>query len=440
MVKSSLFGKIKPIKVLAIGDLMLDVYTHGDVSRISPEAPVPVFHVKSRDQKLGGAGNVLLNLKALGCMCYAMGTVGDDRSGKTLLKQFAKEGVITDGIFVLENVPTPVKNRMIASSQQVLRIDEEEVCTIDQSTESKLINYFDQILPNIDVIAISDYKKGLLTRNLLEYIISNANKRGIPTLVDPKQEDFSYYKNATLITPNLKEALLASNMKKSSSLDAVAKKLLVDSLAENLIITRSADGISLFEKTKRSDFAVHHKDVIDVTGAGDTVLAILALCMGNKLPLDFGVELANIAAGLAIEKLGCAAITLPEIASELLIKDSKVFDEDHLPLLKQALLGKKFSILSVSMGISLNSSFYHSIEALKQSNNMLLLHLEEKVDSSFVSMVSSFSFVDFVVISSKSNQSLSAMLEAEKSCIFQDNKLISLQKLLVTSKNRSSIS
>lgn len=419
---------------------MLDVYTHGDVSRISPEAPVPVFHVKSRDQKLGGSGNVLLNLKALGCKCYAMGTIGDDHPGKTLLKQFKKEGVITDGIFAVTDAPTPVKNRMIASSQQVLRIDEEEVCIIDENTELKLKCYFDQVIPSIDVIAISDYKKGLLTKSLLEYIISSANKHGIPTLVDPKQEDFTYYKNATLITPNLKEALLAANMSFGSCLNEVAKRLLAVSNAQNLVITRSADGISLFENTKRSDFAVHHKDVIDVTGAGDTVLAILTLCLGNKLPLDFGVNLANVAAGLAIEKLGCVAITLSEIASELLIKDSKVFDDDHLPLLKQALLGKNFSILSVSSKATLNRSFYRTLENLKEKHSGLILHLEEKVDSSFVSMVSSFSLVDFVVTSSQSNQTLSSMLEANGSCALQDNKLISLQKLLATSKDESSIS
>ncbi len=413
---------------------MLDVYIHGDVSRISPEAPVPVFHVKSRDQKLGGSGNVLLNLKALGCTCYAMGTVGNDPSGKTLLKEFNKEGIITDGIFTVDNVPTPVKNRMIASSQQVLRIDEEEVCIIDESTESILKGYFDQVIPSIDVIAISDYKKGLLTKSLLEYIISSANKHGIPTLVDPKQEDFTYYKNATLITPNLKEALLAANMSVGSCLNEVAKRLLAVSNAQNLVITRSADGISLFEHKKRSDFAVHHKDVIDVTGAGDTVLAILTMCLGNKLPLNFGVELANIAAGLAIERLGCAAITLSEIASELLIKESKVFDDDHLPLLKQALNGKNFSILSVASGVVLNSCFYRSLENLKGDHNMILLHIEGKVDDSFVSMISSFSLVDFIVTSSQSNESLSSMLKAEKSCAFRNNKLISLQKLLVTSK------
>ena len=242
------FSQLKPAKVLVIGDFMLDTYTTGVVERISPEAPVPVLHVQKSEDVPGGTGNVVLNLLALGAEVIAVGRVGSDLAGERLKHLLEERGVDTRGIFVQEGVSTPRKNRLIADGQQLIRIDEECVTPLSEELEQKVLAAIENSAEQIEVIAISDYAKGFLTPSLLEKVIAFANQKNIPTIVDPKGNDFSKYYGATLIKPNYKEALAASKLTKETPFEQVGKTLLTESGAEMIMVTRSSQGITLFNK------------------------------------------------------------------------------------------------------------------------------------------------------------------------------------------------
>ncbi len=309
---SSLFEKRK---VVVVGDLMLDVYTMGVVKRISPEAPVAILRVDEESERPGGSGNAMLNLCSLGMEVIAIGRIGDDLYGRHLKGILFEEGVDTQGIVTQEGFQTPVKKRMIADNQQLLRVDYENPQPLDSALEKELIAQLPEILEGASVVAISDYAKGFLTSSFLASLIEMANERSIPTIVDPKDLDFTKYQGATLIKPNQNEAYGASRLVLSEPLNNVAAKLLKETAIETLMVTRSKEGISLFSRTApQQDFPVSHvHEVKDVTGAGDTVLAVISAALANQMTLEKGVRLANLAAGMAIERLGCARISLAEL-------------------------------------------------------------------------------------------------------------------------------
>jgi D-beta-D-heptose 7-phosphate kinase/D-beta-D-heptose 1-phosphate adenosyltransferase len=320
----------------------------GRVGRISPEAPVPIMEVLSEDSKAGGAGNVVLNLISLGAFVFAMGRLGSDLKGNELKQRLDQSGVDTDSLFIESTYQTPVKNRLIADSQQLLRVDFEKITPLSSELEALALDRLQEIVPQVQVIALSDYGKGFLSNRLIQEVIRLGKIFDIPTIVDPKGTDFSKYRGATILKPNLSEAYLAAKMNRQVPLDEVADVILNISEAKLLMITRSEFGISLFDQSrKRSDFPVRSKEVKDVTGAGDTVLAVMSLALANGLDLPIAIQLANIAAGLSIEKIGCAQITLAEIAERFLEYDchSKIFEESHTYALHQVLDKKKYSLL-----------------------------------------------------------------------------------------------
>jgi len=316
-----LLHSLKPAKILVIGDFMLDMYTIGSVKRISPEAPVPVLHVKQESKRPGGAGNAILNLISLGMKVVAVGRLGKDLSGHHFLESISEEGVDTSGIIIDPDFRTPLKSRMIAENQQLLRVDYEDSKPLESKEEKKILKLLPELLSGVELIAISDYAKGLLTRPLLSDIIRLGKERSIPIIVDPKGKDFSKYKGATLIKPNLSEAIAAAGLGEEATLDQIGKKILKETEIEALMITRSKEGISLFnKKALREDFPAEVHEVRDVTGAGDTVLAIISSALANGLPLADAARLANVAAGIAIERLGCARVTLDEVADRLSLR------------------------------------------------------------------------------------------------------------------------
>ena len=242
----SSFSRLRPSKILVIGDFMLDTYTTGKVRRISPEAPVPILHVQSSHDLPGGAGNVVLNLKALGASVIAVGRVGEDKEGLRLKDLLGKEGVDISGIFTQEGISTPLKNRLIADAQQLIRVDQECISSLSSGVESQVIEYITSVISQVEVIAISDYAKGFLSKTLLRYVIDLAKEKGIPTIVDPKGNDFTKYWGATLIKPNLQEAVAASKLSSDADLDAVGSSLFEQTGSEIIMVTRSEKGISLF--------------------------------------------------------------------------------------------------------------------------------------------------------------------------------------------------
>jgi len=407
------FSRLKPAKVLVVGDFMLDTYTTGRVQRISPEAPVPILHVLKTEDLPGGAGNVVLNLKSLGADVMSVGRIGDDKEGHRLTQLLEDEGVDTSGIFIQKMIHTPLKNRLIADSQQLIRVDQECITPISQDIEKKVMAFITKHIKEFEVVAISDYAKGFLSKSLLHFLIDLASKHDIPTLVDPKGDDFSKYHGATLIKPNYKEALIASKLSSDADLDDIGHSLLAKTASTMIMITRSEEGITLFEKDKkRMDFPVKSREVKDVTGAGDTVLAMITMTIASQLDLTEGLELSNVAAGIAIERVGCARVSLSEIA-ECLLKtnvNNKVFDESHLFALEQALQGKKLTILGINSEEGISSALFAYIQKFSKqnSNERLMIYLiDSDPDPHFTSLLSSLHEVDFIVIQSDSLASLS---------------------------------
>lgn len=311
---TAIFQQLRSPKVLVVGDLMLDTYTIGQVKRISPEAPVPVVNVIEQQQRAGGAGNVAFNLLSLGCEVMAVGRVGEDQAGKILKKILASEGVDVRGVFHQPGLPTPVKNRIIAEQQQIVRVDHEQILPVAEEVEKQVIDQLPQLLEGIQAVAISDYGKGFLSDQLLRTIIDRACSCGIPVLADPKGQSFVKYRGVTVLKPNLSEAVAAAGVGEQAPLDEVARKILEQALVDYLLITRSKKGCSLFSSTnERIDFPVAMKEIKDSTGAGDTVLATLTYALANNLPLNQAVPLANVAAGITIEHLGCARVTIADL-------------------------------------------------------------------------------------------------------------------------------
>lgn len=313
-----MIDRLLPKKILVAGDLMLDVYTVGEVHRISPEAPVPVLRVGQENHLPGGAGNVMLNLAALGMQVVALGRVGSDRAGHSFFEALVRQNIDVQGIFFDQAFQTPLKNRMIASGQQIVRVDYETQSLLPEALEGEVVRNLPQLLEGVDVVAISDYAKGFLTQSLLKELICAAKRRSIPVVVDPKGRDFTRYRGSTLIKPNLSEAIDAAGLGLEATLDEIAEQILKDTAIEMLLVTRSREGISLFCKDRqREDFAASVHEVKDVTGAGDTVLSVITASVANQIPISEAANLANIAAGIAIEKIGCASVSLTDIRKRI---------------------------------------------------------------------------------------------------------------------------
>lgn len=305
-----LLHRLQSCQVLVVGDLMLDAYTFCSVNRISPEAPVPVALVKEEEFRAGGAGNVALNLRALGAGVKVMGRVGEDREGKLLLQALAREGCDTSLVVREAHYPTTLKNRVMAEGQQVVRVDKEKVSALTEEAEKSLLFHLDKLLEGVDIVAVSDYNKGALTASLFSALVERCQGAQIPVVVDPKGKDFSKYRGAQLIKPNELEAYIAAGASECLPIDQVAKALLESTGIDVLMITRSAKGISVFSRAeKQRDFPTCARDVVDVTGAGDTVLAMVALALASGLNYSEATQLANLAAGVAVETVGCARVT-----------------------------------------------------------------------------------------------------------------------------------
>ncbi|MBA3722903.1 MAG: D-glycero-beta-D-manno-heptose-7-phosphate kinase [Parachlamydiaceae bacterium] len=426
------FGRLNPAKVMVIGDLLLDSYTIGKARRISPEAPVAVVHVDKEEHRPGGAGNVVLNLVSLGTEVVTIGRVGKDWAGDTLCEAFNKEGIHTKAIFVQDHYRTPVKNRIIADNQQIVRVDHEQIVVLSESLEQQIIDSLPQLIEDVKIIAISDYGKGFLTTTLLNAIIGLAKERGIPVITDPKGHDFSKYEGSTFIKPNLKEAYAAANLPINAPLETVAKRILQICNAEILMVTRSEAGISLFNANgERLDFPVRARQVMDVTGAGDTVLATLTCALANELSYAEAAQLCNVTAGIAIERMGCARVTLSDLAQRLLEEDvsNKVFDEEHLFALQEVLKTKPFTLLTLSNIKEISSALYKAIRNLSEKRPTLLLYIEDSnPDESYIDMLASFKDVSFILLHSQSLKLLCEKVIPEESYIFDGFKLEKVTK------------
>lgn len=389
---------------------MLDTYTSGSIDRISPEAPVSVLHVTKKEFRSGGAGNVALGLKALGADVAVIGRVGKDRAGKLVKNTLEGEKILTQHLLTYSSYLTPIKDRLIAGRQQILRVDEEKILPLPEPAESRVMSALEEMLCSATIVVISDYNKGFLTPSLLQKIIKKAQQRSIPVLCDPKGADFSKYSGSLLIKPNVKEALMASGLEEHEGLDRIAQQLLCTAEIPYLLITRSGEGMSLFEKNLPGrHFPVKSREVMDVTGAGDTVLATLASGIASGLGMPQAIDLANAAAGLAIERLGCAAITLSALARRLLEMDTenKIFDETHLYALKKALEHQEFSLLVIDTTVGITPELFRTIRKMTEKNRELLLYIRDpNPNEDLIHILSSLSEVSFVILKKESLDNL----------------------------------
>ncbi len=322
-IKNILLEKIEEFKkkrILVIGDIMLDEYIWGDVSRISPEAPVPVVSVTKETKTPGGATNVVNNLKDLGAEVFISGIVGKDDAAKFIKKYLIKKKVNIDGIFEDKDRKTTLKTRIIAHNQQVVRVDKENTEPINQEFVKKIIAYVKKIIKNIDGIIISDYGKGVIIPEVIEPIIKLANKYNKIISVDPKIEHFFYYKNVTLITPNHFEAAKAINKKLKNQDDVFeAGKYIMKKLnLKSLFITQSSEGMSIFEKGKKpSHIPTSARKVYDVTGAGDTVISTATISLTTGLDVEKSAILSNYAAGIVVGEVGTTTISFDKLKKAL---------------------------------------------------------------------------------------------------------------------------
>ena len=301
-------------KILVIGDLMIDHYLWGSCERISPEAPVQVVDIAKETTVLGGAGNVINNLKALGANVSVSSVIGDDDNGLELVEMLRSINVDSSNLIVQKSRKTSKKSRIIAVSQQILRYDKESKSEIESESVKKIITSISSSIASYDAIILSDYGKGVLTPELCQGVISLAKENAVKVLVDPKGSDFSKYKGAYLLTPNKKEAILATNIdiKDDESLKEALLKLKKEVDLDISLITLSEDGIATYDKEVKK-FPTVAKEVFDVTGAGDTVIASIAFALSAGKTIEETASFANLAAGVVVGKIGSATVTLDEI-------------------------------------------------------------------------------------------------------------------------------
>jgi rfaE bifunctional protein kinase chain/domain len=319
-----LFENFNKLKALVIGDVMIDAYVWGKVERISPEAPVPVVRVTAKEDRLGGAANVALNIAALGATPIVCAIAGTDQKGEVMAQLLSEQGLSAAGLVFSERRPTTVKTRVISSHQHIVRVDEESLEPLSPEEEAQVLLRIEQLMDreHPDVLIFEDYNKGLLTAKLIEKSIAAAAKRNIPTAVDPKKDNFFAYRGVTLFKPNLKE--LSEGLKRDVpkgdrvKLEAAVQEL--ENLLKNKISLVTLSEYGVFVKANGSAFHLpaHIRKIADVSGAGDTVISVAALCLALGAPPDFMASLSNLAGGLVCEKVGVVPVEKERLLQEAL--------------------------------------------------------------------------------------------------------------------------
>jgi rfaE bifunctional protein kinase chain/domain len=316
----SILDSFSKLNVLIIGDVMVDEYVWGAVERISPEAPVPVVQVRKREYRLGGAANVALNIQALGATPWVCSLFGNDAEGTRLAALMKQHGIRTEGLTVSESRPTTLKTRVIASHQHVVRIDAESDAEPTPEEEQMLLDTVRKLLPSCQVVVFEDYDKGTLSERVITETISLARQLAVPTVVDPKKRNFLWYKGATLFKPNLKEMREGLKVEiEAGQKDRVSEgvRALKQRLAlEGVLLTLSEQGMYIDMGGAQEWIPAHAREIADVSGAGDTVVAVAALALAAQLPSRSIAVLSNLAGGLVCQHVGVVPIDRVELAKE----------------------------------------------------------------------------------------------------------------------------
>jgi rfaE bifunctional protein kinase chain/domain len=316
---------IKKVRVLVAGDVMLDRYWWGDVTRISPEAPVPVVSLRKKSDAPGGAANVARNLAGLGARATLFGTVGTDRAGDELVEVLREVGLDHNHILRSDAAVTTVKTRVVAHGQHVVRVDHEGTDGLDRDAETLALSMVDELIAGTDLLLVSDYAKGFLTPNLLAALIGSAKSQGKRVVVDPKGTNFSKYSGVSVLTPNRKEAAEAtgSDASNAAALETAVRGLMATYSIEKVLVTMSDEGMAIFEHGSETvRLAAEAIETYDVTGAGDTVIACLSAALAAGYAFQDAAKIANTAAALVVSQVGTSAITFDELADRLRATDA----------------------------------------------------------------------------------------------------------------------
>lgn len=320
---TNIFEKFNSLNVLIIGDVMIDSYIWGKVERISPEAPVPVVRVTKKENRLGGAANVALNIQSLGACPYICAVIGDDSDGENFLSLLKAQGLSDEGLIKIKTRPTTVKTRIIAHNKQIARVDAETERNLSSSNSLLVLNKIKQIIADhrIDAIIFEDYDKGLITKELIDKTVKLAETMGIITVVDPKKRNFHAYKCVQLFKPNLKELREGLKIEIDPSniqqIEQAVEKLKKQLGAKTVMLTLSEHGVYVSSANGNKHIPAHKRNIADVSGAGDTVIATAALCLAAGLNEFKTAEIANLAGGLVCEHVGVVPIDKARLLIEV---------------------------------------------------------------------------------------------------------------------------
>lgn len=322
MTPKELFQDFKKRKVLVLGDVMIDAYLEGSVNRISPEAPVPIVSFTAREERLGGAANVALNLISLGAEVSMCSVIGNDENAAKMVRLMNDKNIASNGIVKSESRITTVKTRVIGNQQQLLRVDEEQTDDISSKEEELLINSVEEVLKEgCNAIIFEDYNKGVLTEKVITEVIALSKEYDVPTTVDPKLKNFLSYKGVTLFKPNLKELKEGLNrtfdVRDKSIFEGAVDELQSLVHAKMLFVTMSEHGVFMQTKSSKDYIAAHVRNIADVSGAGDTVISVATLCLAAEVPPKSIAEIANLAGGIVCEKRGVVAIDSVQLLEEV---------------------------------------------------------------------------------------------------------------------------
>ena len=317
---NQIFNAFDDLNVLIIGDVMIDAYIWGAVERISPEAPVPIVRATKRDYRLGGAANVALNIQALGAKPILCAVIGDDEGSFKFKERLTVNGISDKGIIESAERPTTVKTRVLSGHHHMVRVDEETDRILSKNEEGQLLKKIESLLSDCQVVIFEDYDKGVITKNVIKKTVEMAKAKNIPTVVDPKKRNFLSYKGTTLFKPNLKElkeGLKLDFEKNNQEEIEKAVELLIDKLgSEGSLITLSERGVFINFKNEKHQIPAHLREIADVSGAGDTVISIAALCVALGLSPKIIAALSNLGGGLVCEHIGVVPIDKNDLLQE----------------------------------------------------------------------------------------------------------------------------
>ncbi|MDX5443663.1 MAG: PfkB family carbohydrate kinase [Hymenobacteraceae bacterium] len=316
----ALFSAFNNLTVLVVGDVMIDSYLWGKSTRISPEAPVPIVNVLKREKRLGGAANVALNVQALGARPILCSVIGDDQDGADLIRLLEEKNLSTQGMVKSQERCTTIKHRIISGAQQLLRVDSEQEHDLTEFENRAFLKRFSEILPKVDVVIFEDYDKGVLTSENIPQLLKLAKEQNIPTAIDPKKKNFLSYVGSTLFKPNLKELKEGLKVDFADTNHEAFEKAAVELQrllkADNLLITLSERGVFTLEGNVKAYIDAHIRTISDVSGAGDTVISIAALCLALQVPMPLLAGLANLGGGLVCEQVGVVPIDKEKLLKE----------------------------------------------------------------------------------------------------------------------------